>query len=317
MTQKIQITVLIPCHSLDYLKKSIESISNQTLGKEFYEVLLIADRIDIGNASEILDQFKINYRIVESKSPGIVPALNIGLKNITSKYVARMDEDDCMLTNRLKNQLLFLERNPLVLALGGQLQLIDKDDEFVGIAKYRERIRLNNSDLFTNSPIAHPAAMIRLDSLRSIGGYRDFLPEDWDLWVRLREIGRIENLREIVLNYRIHPKQLSREKMYAQSIGRIYVATSYFARKSKIQDHPGPNQSPSEWLKLTQESLRKTSSGYVKFERRSRKSEELTKIFESNNSRKRIQGVLLFAPKFPWFSTEYLMRRTLAKIRKF
>jgi glycosyltransferase involved in cell wall biosynthesis len=317
MTQEIQITVLIPCHSLDYLVKSLESISNQTLSKEFFEVLLIADRIDIRAAGKIIDQFKISYRIMESKTPGIVPALNLGLENITSKYVARMDEDDYMLPNRLKNQLIFLESNPLVLALGGQLQLIDKDDEVLGSAKYRKRIRLNNSDLFGNSPIAHPAAMIRLESLRSIGGYRDFLPEDWDLWVRLREIGRIENLNEMVLRYRIHPNQLSREKMYAQSLGKIYVATSYFARKSNIQDQPDASQSPSEWLMITQESLRRSSHEYVKFEKESEKLDELTKLFESKRNSERIHGALVLSRKFPWFITKYLLHRIIAKLRKF
>jgi hypothetical protein len=209
-----------------------------------------------------------------------------------------------------------LEKNPHVLALGGQLQLIDKNGESLGKAKYRKRIGLNNSDLFANSPIAHPAAMIRLESLYGIGGYRDFLPEDWDLWVRLREVGIIENLGEVVLRYRIHPNQLSREKMYAQSLGKLYVATSYFARKSKIADQPDSSQSPSEWLKITQELLRSSSDEYVKFEKECEKLDELMKLIELKGANKRIHSALKFLWKFPWFSFKFLFNRTLAKLRK-
>ena len=127
MTSKSRITVLIPCHSTDYLSKSLQSIKDQTLDKVDFEVLLVADRINITEAGLILDKTGLTYRIIESIFPGIVPALNLGLDNIKSEYVARMDEDDVMLPDRLETQLRYLEENEKILAVGGQLILIDKN----------------------------------------------------------------------------------------------------------------------------------------------------------------------------------------------
>ncbi len=40
-------------------------------------------------------------------------------------------------------------------------------------------------DLFVESPLVHPSVMMRTESLRALGGYRDFDgPEDYDLWLR-------------------------------------------------------------------------------------------------------------------------------------
>jgi hypothetical protein len=54
--------------------------------------------------------------------------------------------------------------------------------------------------------VYHPSVMLRLDAVRSIGGYRDAFPhvEDLDLFLRLSEIGRIANIRKPLLMYREH-----------------------------------------------------------------------------------------------------------------
>ena len=109
MSQKAKVTVLIPCHSLQYLEQSIKSIEGQTLSKERFDVILIADRIDLTEADRILGKFTIKHTIIESHIPGIVPALNLGLSHLKSKYIARMDEDDVMMPNRLEKQMKFLE----------------------------------------------------------------------------------------------------------------------------------------------------------------------------------------------------------------
>ena len=315
MSQKAKVTVLIPCHSLQYLEQSIKSIEGQTLSKERFDVILIADRIDLTEADRILGKFTIKHTIIESHIPGIVPALNLGLSHLKSKYIARMDEDDVMMPNRLEKQMKFLEDNSNVIAVGGQLQLINQDNDVIGSAKYRKKIKLKNSHLMLSTPIAHPAAMIRSINIVEIGGYRDFLPEDWDLWVRLREVGSLANLSDTVLKYRIHPKQLTREKMYEQSLGRRYIAASHFARKFYLRDSPSSNQTGEEWLDGVQQQLRKMSNDYVVFEKKYAKFDSLTKDFEYKNTRKQIEIFLNLAFKFPQFFITTLARKVTTKIQ--
>lgn len=292
------------------------SINNQTLSTNLYEVLLVADRINMAEAKSILSVLNSNYRIIQSHIPGIVPALNLGLDNVSSKYVARMDEDDIMMTTRLEKQLRYLEDNHDVHAVGGQIILIDEDEGFLGIGRYRKKIRLNEKDLLMSSPLAHPATMYRLESVRSVGGYRDFLPEDWDLWVRLREQGQIENLDESILKYRVHQNQLSREKMYKQAVGRQYVATSYFARQFNLKDHPETIESSEEWLYNTQAVLRTISSDYLKFEKFNGKLQEINSIIESTGIIELICKTVTVGIRFPFMLNKFIVVGFLKRLRR-
>jgi glycosyltransferase involved in cell wall biosynthesis len=315
MSREFKVTVLIPCHSLEYLHQSIKSIEEQTLSADEFEILLVADRIDSREASLVLEKFKVNCRIIESQAPGIVEALNLGLRNITSKYVARMDEDDLMMPNRLEQQLNYLEYNENVLAVGGQIYFIDDQGVRIGRDFHRKKIELKDSHLLTASPIAHPAVMFRVASVAKVGGYRDFLPEDWDLWVRLREIGQIENLGSTILKYRIHPKQLSREKMYSKWMGSQYVATSYFARECKIADQPKVDQSPDSWLEETQRQLREISKKYVKFENQSAQFKEIEYIRELFQTRERIIREIQICLRHPILISGYFTSKLFKKIK--
>jgi len=276
---------------------------------------LVADRIDVSAAEKILKESDLNYRIIQSIQPGIVPTLNLGLENITSEFVARMYEDDVMSPERLQLQFNYLKKHKTALAVGGQLTLIDTENKIIGLASYRRTIALSYRHLFESSPVAHPAVMFRREIVNQIGGYRSFLPEDWDLWVRLREIGPIHNLRERVLNYRVHAGQLSREKMYAQAIGKQFVSTSYFARQESMRDYPESHEDPSHWLENTKSELRKTSRDFRKFELHSEKVEMINSVLQLRSKKARIEGIFSVFLHSPIFTGKYLAMRVIRKLK--
>jgi glycosyltransferase involved in cell wall biosynthesis len=309
------LTILIPCHSLQFLSRSIESITQQTFPVEKFEVLLVADRVDLVEVHNILDKSGLNFRVIESKNPGIVPALNLGLANITSEFVARMDEDDLMMPRRLELQYRHMLKNKETSVVGGQLLLIDVDDEVIGVSGYKKRISKASFHVFESSPIAHPAAMFRRKAVEQIGGYRDFLPEDWDLWVRLSESGPIENLTETVLHYRVHPNQLSREKMYAQHLGRQFVSVSHFARMSGIRDAPNGSEDKSVWLDETRVKLQHISKEFRQFEKKSKKNDRVVEAFESGVRLQRLQNALSTLLMYPIVTSTYLIVKFCKKIK--
>jgi glycosyltransferase involved in cell wall biosynthesis len=315
MDRQFLVTVLIPCHSLKYLSKSIESIYRQTFPSESFEVLLIADRINEDEAKSILNNSGLNYRIIVSEQPGIVPALNLGLANITSEFVARMDEDDVMFPKRLELQYLYLLKHKKTLAVGGQLQLIDANDSIIGYSKYRKAISQKINHMFETSPIAHPSVMFRRSAVEKIGGYRDFLPEDWDLWVRMIEYGRIQNLKHTVLGYRVHAGQLSREKMYAQQHGRQFVAASYFARSLGISDSPDMGEDKSVWLQKTQNQLRESSEDFCRFERKFKRNAIIFDAMQTRKNSNRLLNVIQLFYKYPIETIFFVLNKVIIRIQ--
>ena len=300
-----------------YLPSSIQSITQQTMPMHEFEVLLVADRVDLELAENILARSNLNFRIIESNQPGIVPALNLGLANITSEFVARMDEDDLMKPDRLELQYKYMQKNSKTMVIGGQLQLIDVEGKPIGLADYRRRVTKSSVQIFESSPIAHPASMFRRKAVERIGGYRSFLPEDWDLWVRLSEYGPIDNLKETVLYYRVHPNQLSREKMYAQQIGRQFVSTSFFAREAGFRDAPNTNEDKSAWLEETQKQLRLVSPAFRRFEKRSQKNELIYEAFHAGKGQKRLYRIIFMLFKFPILTSMKVSAQVNKKVRNF
>lgn len=242
------ITVLIPCHSTEYLRAALESIAIQTLDKDQFEVLVIADRVEPTVVEELLLNAEFGFRVLRSPNPGIVAALNFGLSNTSAELIARMDEDDLMTSRRLEIQKKFLDRNPDYAAVGGQLELINSANKTIGFSNYPLTLRRNSVKALKQSPLPHPGTMFRRSMVLELGGYRDFLPEDWDLWVRINERWKIANIRNTVLKYRIHSKQLSRNQTYTSPRGALVVAASQLARRLGLQDHPTDFESVEDWL---------------------------------------------------------------------
>jgi hypothetical protein len=98
--------------------------------------------------------------------------------------------------SRFSDQLQHLARHPEIGVLGTQMEVMDEQGDFL------ERYELPVShamiawQLFFGRSIAHPTVMMRRAWIEKVGGYDVSLPyiEDFELWTRLVEITRIENL---------------------------------------------------------------------------------------------------------------------------
>jgi glycosyltransferase involved in cell wall biosynthesis len=236
----------------------------QSMPSSEFEVILVADRIKTSDAEALLKTLISNYRVYESDKPGIVNALNLGLSKSKGIYVARMDEDDLMEPNRLTQQSSHLDTNSDCVAVGGQLKLINEKGESIGVSRFSEKV-VHKKELLRRSPIAHPAAMFRRENVINIGGYRENLPEDWDLWTRLWQEGSIENLGDYVLRYRIHENQLSRTTMYKHSTSRLIIGTSLYARENGLRDYPVEYTDIDNWLIQSGRALSELTDEYKSF----------------------------------------------------
>lgn len=281
------------------------------MGKKEFEVVIVADRVGEAEVKSILEGSGLNVQIISSDKPGIVPALNIGLKNITSEYIARMDEDDLMYPNRLQVQLDYLDNIPICVAVGGQIELIDEFGSQIGKSKFRRKIATSYKDLFYASPLAHPAAMIRRSAMTKVGDYRDFLAEDWDLWVRLREVGEVHNLSQRVIKYRVHNNQLSREKMYLQSRARLIIGVSYFARQAKLADGPVSISELENWLSESTKYLQENNFQFRSFLQWAKRLDLYQEKFNSLITTKSISAGLKLLIQFPTLFLRDMLKKVL------
>lgn len=224
-------SVLIPAKGdCEYLIETLTSVLNSTVMP--FQVILVDD----GIASEVIQevikiQAELPITMVPNSGSGLVDALNTGLKMCTTEFTARLDGDDLITPRRFELQLAFLTKNNLVVALGGQVMYIDSVGKITGESNYRVGRLDSLVDFQSECMLAHPAVMMRTEAVKAIGGYRSIcnngrvdLAEDFDLWLRLSEIGQIHNLDESILLYRQHSGQISTLHTVSQSFAAKYVS---------------------------------------------------------------------------------------------
>ena len=141
----LKISVLIPVHSTQYLRETLDSISSQTIDFEKFIVLIIADRVRPEEIREIVGDTRFKYTILVSTEPGIVNALNTGVNSVNTEFIARMDADDIMEPERLELQLAKLESQKNLVAVGSAMILMDENQKVFGKVTYP-----SNSFLFEN-----------------------------------------------------------------------------------------------------------------------------------------------------------------------
>jgi hypothetical protein len=122
-----------------------------------------------------------------------------------------MDSDDISEPDRLALQIAYLKLHPSIVALGGQVTVIDEHGHHVKTGHFPLTAAACRSHLGLGAPFCHPAVVMRADAVTRCGGYRrDFEPaEDLDLWLRLSDIGDIANLNAVVLSHRVHDEAIT------------------------------------------------------------------------------------------------------------
>lgn len=218
MQTSAKVTILVPFLQVDkFLFEAIQSI--KTNDEVLSDLLLVGpSTISQREKRKVLTfshKLGIETTLLLSPSRNVAGALNAGLREVKTEFIARFDADDVMLSSRLSKQLDYLRNNPDVIVIGGQISLISAKGWPVLLprVKYPTAKQDLRNSLMRGCYIAHPATMLRTEPILRLGGYREWYDsaEDYDLWLRVLEIGELANLESKVIKYRQHKNQASRK----------------------------------------------------------------------------------------------------------
>jgi cellulose synthase/poly-beta-1,6-N-acetylglucosamine synthase-like glycosyltransferase len=213
-----RVSILLPVFDAGrHLAACLRSVQRQTLTD--WECVVVDDGSRDGSLEEArrFAAADPRFRVLARPHRGIVPALNEGLAHCRAPLVARMDADDVMHARRLAAQAAALDRAPELVAVGCHVRIFPRRGLADGMRAYESWLRGIDSprrvreEAFVECPVAHPALVLRTDTLRT-HRYRDRgWPEDYDLLLRLlgegAEIGVVPCT---LLAWRDGPARLSR-----------------------------------------------------------------------------------------------------------
>ena len=101
----MKLSIIVPIYKVEtYLCKCVDSILNQNLPKDDYEIILVDDGSP-DRCGEICDEYASKYgniRVIHRKNGGLSAARNSGIEVAQGKYIQFVDSDDYLEPNVLK-----------------------------------------------------------------------------------------------------------------------------------------------------------------------------------------------------------------------
>jgi glycosyltransferase involved in cell wall biosynthesis len=231
------VSVVMAVHNYaKYLSGAVRSILEQTYTD--FEFIIVDDG-STDRTAKILERFAredSRIRLLSQPNRGLTVSLRRGIESASAPLIARMDGDDISLPRRLEVQVRYLHEHPEVVALGGQILLIDPYGGYLGS---RER-ELHHDAIDTGllagdgAAIYHPALMLRRSAYDQVGGYDEVYrtAQDLDLFLRLGEIGRLANVEDYLLLYRVHLSSTNSKKHSLQLKNREKIVRAACARRN-------------------------------------------------------------------------------------
>lgn len=205
------VSIVLPVYNGGpFLESSIQCILDQSFTD--FEFIIIDDGSTDGSADVVMRFSDPRIRFHRQPNQGLATTLNTAIGKARGKWVARQDQDDLSVPERLAEQVTFLQDNPNIGLLGTWAKVVDSEGRPIGVHEHpttHDRIRF---DLLIDNPFVHASTIFSKDLWSEVGGYdtdkRVF--EDYDLWSRMVERTEAANLPKHLVHYREVGTSISR-----------------------------------------------------------------------------------------------------------
>lgn len=196
----IKVTILIATYNQSkFLENAIKSALNQDYPKEDYEVLVINDG-STDDTGQILSKYEENVRVIHNDHVGLVETCNQGIKEAQGEYFIRLDSDDVFDSKILSLEAFALDNHPNIVGVYCN-RVVIYDDR-------REEVSISDNDIYEMTACG---VMMRTELLIKVGGYRKIFWEEYDLFIRLLNLGNFFHIGKSLYFYRRHGKNMTAE----------------------------------------------------------------------------------------------------------
>jgi len=214
-----EIDVIIPVFNGEtFIAKALQSVQQQTLP---VARIILADDGSTDETEQIAASFMVqDERITYLKLPhaGVSAARNAGIAASSAPFIAFLDADDIWLPEKLERQMQAFDRG------GTETGFVHSSYFFIDALDRRLSDRnvvppKQRGDIFMPLLLegyvlsgSASSVMVRRDVLDRAGYFdeRLFHGEDWDLWIRLARISKVDFTPEAVVGIRVHDQSAQR-----------------------------------------------------------------------------------------------------------
>ncbi|MBA4389466.1 MAG: glycosyl transferase [Syntrophus sp. (in: bacteria)] len=238
---EILISIVLPVYNgAKYLRDAIDSMLAQSYAN--FELIIIDDG-STDDSINIVSAFTgPRIRLYSQTNQGLAATLNKGIALAKGEYIARQDQDDVSLPDRLSKQVAFLEANPDYGMVGTWASIWEETKPTERFHKHPADNLSLKFDLLFDNAFVHSSLMIRKTVFDEVGVYctdpNRQPPEDYELWSRVARKFRIANIPEVLHVYREMPQSMSRtgSNPFLQNLLKINVENLAWATEGRYSN---------------------------------------------------------------------------------
>jgi glycosyltransferase involved in cell wall biosynthesis len=198
----IKISVVIPAYNAAWcLPRCLKSVFAQTLKPE--EVIVVDDGSTDNTAAVAAG---LGASVISRRNGGLSAARNTGIQNASGEWIALLDADDLWAPDKLERQVACIRPDTVLVYCG--IHYFD-DNGSRGERPAIDPVLARKMLRYCNPiPCTY---IVRREALMRDGGYREDIRacEDWEMLVRLQQLGKFEAEAGLLMECYLHPNSLS------------------------------------------------------------------------------------------------------------
>lgn len=296
--QDIKVSVIMACHNSScYLGQAVSSVLGQTCAA--LELILVDDCSE-DNTLEISKRYQINDDRVSVLSmpinSGPAAARNAGIWAARGKWIGILDSDDIALPSRFEEQTRLADSNDELVMIASNSISIDANGQEIKEHNYPKMHKDLVKRLYSNQAFPpHSSMLYRRTTVEKLSAFnlRYKRSQDYDLWLRLSEVGRFQSIEKPLAKIRKHNHNISNSDggLLQARLG-LTAIVCYFLRLYNYPD-PSSTYSGTKWIEfLSWIDMELHSEGF--FEKLKTWTEARTEFLNSEN---RLIGGLQFGAR--------------------
>ena len=192
-----------------FLREAIDSALRQT--RPPHEVIVVDDG-STDETPEVAKRYEGKIHYIRTENRGVAAARNTGVAAAEGNLIALLDGDDRWVLTKLERQVESFAAAPDLGLVHAGSRIFDQNTGET-LCEILPEPQTDLLSLLRWCGISLSSALIPRRVFQEVGGFDERLrnAEDWDLWIRVAARHPVQPLREVLIEYRDHGQNKSRQ----------------------------------------------------------------------------------------------------------